>query len=89
MLRRESASTGAILVDGRAVPIRDGDSLASAILAAGIKVTRRTLASGAPRGPWCMMGACFDCAAIVDGRAGTRTCMIPARDGTRVETHGD
>jgi NADH dehydrogenase/NADH:ubiquinone oxidoreductase subunit G len=36
-----------------------------------------------------MMGACFDCVAIVDGRRGVRTCMTPAREGLRVDTQRD
>jgi predicted molibdopterin-dependent oxidoreductase YjgC len=36
-----------------------------------------------------MMGACFECVAIVDGRRGTRTCMTPAREGLRVDTQRD
>jgi predicted molibdopterin-dependent oxidoreductase YjgC len=75
--------------DGGPVRARDGDSVASALLAAGINVTRRTAVSGAPRGPWCMMGACFDCVAIVDGRRGVRTCMTRAREGLRVATQRD
>jgi D-hydroxyproline dehydrogenase subunit gamma len=75
-----------IWFDGRAVPARDGDSVAAALLAAGIRVTRHTAASGASRGPYCMMGACFDCVAVVDGRAGTQTCMVAVRDGMQVAT---
>jgi D-hydroxyproline dehydrogenase subunit gamma len=59
------------------------------LLAAGVRVTRQTSVSGAPRGPWCMMGACFECVAIVDGRRGTRTCMTPALEGLRVDTQRD
>ena len=86
MFRRDGAVPLSILFDGRVVRARGGDSVASALLAAGIQVTRQTPVSGASRGPWCMMGACFDCVAIVDGRRGVRTCMTQAREGLRVDT---
>jgi len=86
MFRRAVVTPLTMSFDGRSVPAREGDSVASALLAAGIAVTRRTLVSGAPRGPWCMMGACFDCVAVIGGRRGVRTCMTPAREGLRVET---
>ena len=86
MLRRAGPTNLTIYMDGIPVPAREGDSVAAALLAAGVLVTRETAVSGAPRGPWCMMGACFDCVAIVDGRRGVRTCMVPVREGLAVET---
>lgn len=86
MLRRPNAGSTEFLFDGQPVTAGPGDSVASALLAAGKKVTRRTAVTGAARGPWCMMGACFDCVAIVDGKRGVRTCMTPAREGLRVDT---
>jgi predicted molibdopterin-dependent oxidoreductase YjgC len=89
MFRRGGSEPWTLFFDGQPVPARDGDSVASALLAAGVRVTRQTQLSGAPRGPWCMMGACFDCVAIVDGRRGVRTCMTQAREGLRVVTQRD
>jgi predicted molibdopterin-dependent oxidoreductase YjgC len=71
--------------DGRAVPARAGDSIAGALLAAGIHVTRSTPVSGAARGPYCMMGACYECLAVVDGAPSVQTCMTEVKDGMRVE----
>ena len=71
--------------EGKPIRARNGDSVAAALLAAGEIVTRETAVSGAPRGPWCMMGACFDCVAVVDGRRGVRTCMTPVVRGLRVD----
>ncbi len=44
-----------------------GMNLAAALLAAGIDTFRLTPTSGAPRAPFCMMGACFDCLVAIDG----------------------
>lgn len=74
-----------IVVDGRPVVARDGDSVAAAMLASGLAVTRTTPVGGAARGPYCMMGACFDCLAVIDGAASRQTCLTPVREGMRVE----
>jgi D-hydroxyproline dehydrogenase subunit gamma len=85
MLVRAGSADLTIWFDGQAVPARPGDSVAVALLAAGITTTRTTPVSGAPRGPFCMMGACFDCLSVVDGRPNVQTCMMPVRDGMRVQ----
>lgn len=85
MLTRAATGDLTIQFAGRSVPARAGDSIAVALLAAGITCTRTTPASGAPRGPFCLMGVCFECLAVVDGRANVQTCMTPVRDGMRVE----
>jgi D-hydroxyproline dehydrogenase subunit gamma len=85
MLIRAGAADLTIWFDGQAVPARSGDSVAVALLAAGVTTTRSTPVSGAPRGPFCMMGVCFDCLAVVDGRANVQTCMVPVREGLRVQ----
>ena len=70
--------------EGRTLPAFEGDSVAAAILAAGIAETRRTPAGGAPRGPFCMMGACFDCLMEIDGAPNRQACMVEVREGMRV-----
>jgi predicted molibdopterin-dependent oxidoreductase YjgC len=84
MLTRPGGGELTIWFDGRSVSARSGDSVAVALLAGGVTTTRSTPVSGAPRGPYCMMGACFDGLAEVDGRANVQTCMMPVRDGMRV-----
>ena len=85
MLVRTRATDLTIWFDGKAIAACEGESIAVALLAAGITTTRTTPVSGAPRGPFCMMGACFDCLASVDGRANVQTCMTPVRSGMRIK----
>lgn len=85
MLTRPDRCDLTIWFDGYALPARAGDSVAVALLAAGITTTRATTVSGAPRGPYCMMGACFDCLAEVEGRANVQTCMTTVRDGMHIK----
>ena len=75
--------------DGAPIAARAGDSVAAALLAAGIVATRTTPVSDAPRGPYCMMGVCFDCLMVIDGVASRQACLTPVREGMRVERqHG-
>lgn len=83
------ADTGmavAITVDGKAVGARSGDTVASALLAAGIDHCRTTPVTGAPRAPYCLMGVCFECLVTVDGVGSRQGCLVPVRDGMNVET---
>jgi D-hydroxyproline dehydrogenase subunit gamma len=84
MLTRPGGGDLTIWFNERPIHARTGDSIAVALLSAGVTTTRTTPVSGAPRGPFCMMGACFECLAAVDGRAHVQTCMTPVRDGMRI-----
>ncbi|MBY0335378.1 MAG: (2Fe-2S)-binding protein [Acetobacteraceae bacterium] len=85
MFRRTAPTDCTIVWDGRAVPARAGESLAAALLAAGIPAFRETAVSGSARGPLCLMGACYDCLVEVDGRANVQACLETVRDGLRAE----
>ncbi len=75
-----------ITVDGQALDVPAGASLAAALLAAGLTATRSTPVSGAPRAPYCMMGVCFDCLVEIDGRPNRQACLAPVQAGMRVRT---
>ena len=74
-----------IFFDGQLIEAREGDSVAAALLSTGVKSIRDTAVKGSPRGPFCMMGVCFDCLVEIDGIANRQACMIPVRDGMVVE----
>ncbi len=82
----ERGAPVAITVDGKTVGARPGDTIAAALLAAGIEHCRTTPVSGAPRAPYCLMGVCFDCLVTVDGVGSRQACLVPVRHGMRVET---
>ena len=75
----------AITIDDQSHTARDGDSVAATLLAAGFAACRTTPVTGSARGPFCMMGVCFDCLVVIDGRPNQQGCMIPVRDGMRIE----
>ncbi|MEV6521742.1 2Fe-2S iron-sulfur cluster-binding protein [Longispora sp. NPDC051575] len=72
-------------VDGVPVTAYPGESLASALLAAGQRAVRTTT-SGVRRAPYCNMGVCFECVVTVDGVPYQRTCLVRVTAGMRVRT---
>jgi predicted molibdopterin-dependent oxidoreductase YjgC len=71
-------------IDGEAITAFDGDNLAAALLRAG-KVKFRTAEKNDPRGPYCMMGVCFECLVEIDGRSNQQACQITVRDGMIIQ----
>ena len=69
----------------RPLPAYEGEPIAAALLAAGIRVFRKTSKRGEPRQLFCGIGRCTDCVMIVDDLPGVRTCVTLVRDGMRVE----
>src|SRR5882672_6073882 len=91
MFRRldDGGVTLSLTVDGKPIRARSGDSVAAAMLAAGIERCRATPVSEAPRAPYCLMGVCFDCLVTIDGVGSRQACLVRVRDGMRVDTqHG-
>jgi len=76
----------AFTFDGDTISALDGDSVAAALIAAGIQVNRTTAVSGSPRGPYCMMGVCFDCLVMIDGVANRQACMVSVSEGMQVQS---
>jgi len=74
-----------VYLDGAAVTARPGDCAASVLLRHAPYFARRSPLSGRPRAPFCMMGVCMDCAAVVDGVPSTLTCQTVVREGMTIE----
>jgi len=71
--------------DGRTVPALAGDTIASALYAAGRRTFSRSFKYHRPRGLMCCAGQCPNCLVAVDGAPGVRACTEPVREGARVE----
>ncbi len=74
-----------IMVDGERVTAFPGESLGAALYAAGLRCLRKSPRAGTPRGMYCLMGVCQECALWVDGRR-TTACSEPVRAGMIVRT---
>ena len=72
-----------VKVDDHDLTLRDGANLAAELLAAGVMPFRHTPVSGAPRGPFCMMGACFDCLVELGGTT-RQACMMEVTAGLEI-----
>lgn len=72
--------------DGRTIPAAAGDTVAAALMLAGEDRLRETPVSGAPRGPFCLMGVCFDCLVEIDGESNRQACMVEVREGMAVRS---
>jgi glycine/D-amino acid oxidase-like deaminating enzyme len=72
-----------IRFDGAEIEALPGETVAAALAAADI-VSVRQARSGAPRGPFCGMGACFDCLVTVNGRPNQRACLTKVAAGMEV-----
>ena len=75
-----------VVIDGRSYEVREGDSVAAALLAAGFDASGANAASSAPRGPYCMAGACFECLVTVDGVGSVQGCLVSVREGMEIAT---
>ncbi len=75
-------------VRGREVAVPACWSVAAALLSAGFDRNRESPVSRAPRAPYCMMGACFECLVVIDGVPDQRACMTPVRAGMCIERQG-
>lgn len=74
-------------VDGETVTAPEGEPLVTALAVAGWLKLRASPRAGTPRGGFCFMGVCQECAVHVDG-ALRQSCLVPVRAGLRVELRG-
>ena len=82
---RSGGSDFHIEFEGRAVRARHGDTVASALIAAGVQVLSRSLKFHRPRSVFCLSGSCGSCLMRIDGQPNTRSCQVKAEPGLRCE----
>jgi predicted molibdopterin-dependent oxidoreductase YjgC len=90
-LETPPTETVEIIIEGRKQIAAAGDTVAAALLVSGLSppYTRTTPVSAAPRAPLCLMGVCYECLVVIDGRPNQRACQVEVRDGMRVDRqHG-
>ncbi len=84
-LHDEAAGLVTLTIDGREVRVPAGETVAAAALINGLMPFRTSAVSGAPRGPYCMMGACFDCLVEIDGVANRQACQVRVAEGMAIK----
>ncbi|MBV9817080.1 MAG: (2Fe-2S)-binding protein [Solirubrobacterales bacterium] len=70
--------------DGKPVEAYAGDTIGSALFAAGRRTFSRSFKYHRPRGLMCVSGSCPNCICSVNGASGARACTEPAREGIDV-----
>lgn len=64
----------------------EGQSIAAALMATGVRELRKTRFDEEPRLIFCGIGICFDCVVVVDGVANQRACLVEITDGAKIES---
>ena len=70
-----------ITYDGKPVHAYAGDTIGSALYAAGRRIFSRSFKYHRPRGLQCCSGHCANCQMTVDGQPNVRVCITPVREG--------
>jgi sarcosine oxidase subunit alpha len=71
--------------DGKPVEAFEGDTIGSALYAAGRRTFSRSFKYHRRRGLLCCAGQCPNCIVAVDGAPGVRACVEPVKEGMKVE----
>lgn len=66
--------------------VYEGDTIASAMMAEGIKTLRHHEESGKGRGIYCNIGHCFECRVQVGERQVVRACLTPVSEGMEIHS---
>ena len=74
-----------VTINGQQVQVPESETVAAAVLTHGLPYTRTTPESGDQRAPFCLMGVCFECLMVIDGKANQRACMTQVREGMHIE----
>ena len=72
-----------IHVDGKPVAAGAGESVAAVLLREGLAAVHRA-PDGAERGPYCMMGVCFECMVECEDGRTEQACQMGAEDGMKI-----
>jgi len=70
--------------NGEQVFGQEGDTIASALHALGVKVLSRSIQEKRPRGFYCAIGNCGSCHMTVDDIPNVKTCMTKLEAGMKV-----
>ena len=81
----KQGSTCPVEIDGEQFTAIVGESIAAALAAAG-RLALKCDKSGATRGLFCGMGACFDCQVSINGGPAKRACLTKVQPGMKIQS---
>ena len=75
-----------ISFNGKKIVAYEGETIAAALWASGVKNFRSTPKYNEPRGVFCNRGRCTDCIMNVNGKPNVRTCVTRVKEGMVVKS---
>ncbi len=84
IVRKDRGTPFTFTFAGSPVTSYPGETIASALFAAGVRIFGHHPKDGAPQGIFCANGQCSQCMVLADGLA-VKACMTPAAPGLHVE----
>lgn len=75
-----------ISINGQEVAVAPDISVAAALLTYQAPAMRINLADHSLRGPYCMMGVCFECLVTIDDMPNVQSCMVQVYAGMKIQT---
>ncbi|WP_144460845.1 (2Fe-2S)-binding protein [Siminovitchia fortis] len=72
--------------DGKLYYAREGETIAAALLANGVRRLRVHEESGTPRGFYCNIGHCMECRVTVNGQPNKRACLTIVEEDMLIES---
>ncbi|AEK73652.1 proline dehydrogenase, alpha subunit [Thermococcus sp. 4557] len=85
VLRFERGREVTIYFEGRPIKAYEGETIATALHAAGVRVLNYSANEKRPRGLFCAIGKCSSCLMVVNGIPNVRSCITLVEDGMRIE----
>lgn len=80
----DPATTVTVYLDDAPLRVGAGETVAASLLAAGVAVFRTSPRLGSKRGPYCMIGNCYDCLVEIDGMPYRQACLTIVAEGMRI-----
>lgn len=77
-----------IYFNGKEYVALEGEPIAAALLANGVKIIRHTERTGEPRGLYCGIGHCYECRVNVNGVRSVRACITPVETNMVITSQG-
>jgi hypothetical protein len=84
---QETDTSIELVLDGQPIRVSARGSVAGALLEAGVAWLRSSPRTHGPRGAFCFMGVCQECAILIDGRL-QQACLVTPRAGMTIERGG-
>ena len=82
----ETENPKTCVVDGKELRCYEGETIAAALIGAGVLVFRVSERLHEPRGAFCCVGRCTECLVRVEGLGEVKACTTKIRPGMRIHT---